>query len=65
MGGECKGVQEEGVCPGGRSAGFGVGVSGLSILTEAKQNGTVHRSGSPLWGKKKNYFDRFFNESKY
>ena len=35
-----------------RCAGFGVGVRGLSILTEAKQNGTVHRSGSPLWGKK-------------
>ena len=50
------GVQEEGVCPGGG----GVRVRGLSILTEAKQNGTVHRSGSPLWGKKKNYFDRFF-----
>ena len=27
-----------------RGAGFGVGVRGLSILTEAKQNGTVHRS---------------------
>ena len=37
----------------GRGVGFGVEVRGLSILTEAKQNGTVHRSGSPLWGKKK------------
>ena len=35
-----------------RCAGFGVGGRGLSILTETKQNGTVHRSGSPLWGKK-------------
>ena len=36
----------------GWGAGFEVGVRGLSILTEAKQNGTLHRSGSPLWGKK-------------
>ena len=57
-GGECNGVRG-GVGPGG--VGFGVRVRGLSILTEAKQNGTVHRSGGvSLMGEKKNYFDRFF-----